>query len=84
MTADVTVTDPKQFAEYRRLSGAAFEAHGIKPLAAVGTTERLEGREPGLIGGLVPINRDGNISRQRDSFAKALSVVLETRSGPLR
>ena len=43
--ADVTVTDPKQFAEYHRLSGAAFEAHGIKPLAAVGTTERLEGRD---------------------------------------
>lgn len=49
LIADVTVTDPQQFAEYRKLSGEAFEAHGIKPLAAVGPTERLEGREPGLI-----------------------------------
>ena len=48
LIADVTVTDPQQFAEYRKLSGAAFAAHGIQPLAAIGATERLEGREPGL------------------------------------
>lgn len=47
--ADVQITDPKQFAEYRKLSGEAFEANGVKPLAAIGATERLEGREPGLI-----------------------------------
>jgi uncharacterized protein (DUF1330 family) len=49
IVADVKITDPEQFAEYRKLSIAAFEAHGVKPLAAAGTTERLEGREPGLI-----------------------------------
>lgn len=49
LIADVKITDPKQFAEYRKLSIVAFEAHGVKPLAAAGTTERLEGREPGLI-----------------------------------
>lgn len=49
IVVDVKVTDPKQFAEYRKLSNAAFEANGGKPLAAAGMTERLEGREPGLI-----------------------------------
>ncbi len=49
IVVDVEVTNPEQFAEYRKLSNAAFEANGVKPLAAAGTTERLEGREPGLI-----------------------------------
>ncbi len=47
--ADVEITDPDQYAKYRALSGAAFEAHGVKPLARGGATERLEGREPGRI-----------------------------------
>jgi uncharacterized protein (DUF1330 family) len=47
--ADVEVTDPGQYAEYRKASSAAFEVHGVKPLVRGGTTERLEGREPGRI-----------------------------------
>ena len=47
--ADVEITDPEQYATYRTLSSAAFEAHGVKPLARGGRTERLEGREPGRI-----------------------------------
>lgn len=47
--ADVDVTDPEQYAEYRKLSTAAFLAHGVKPLARGGATTRLEGREPGRI-----------------------------------
>lgn len=49
IVVDVKFTDPKKFAEYRKLSNAAFDANGVKPLAAAGKTERLEGREPGLI-----------------------------------
>lgn len=47
--ADVEITDPAQYDKYRALSSAAFEAHGVKPLARGGRTERLEGREPGRI-----------------------------------
>ncbi len=47
--ADVEVTDPEQYGEYRKLSSAAFEAHGVQPLARGGATERLEGRDPGRI-----------------------------------
>jgi uncharacterized protein (DUF1330 family) len=47
--ADVEITNPEQYAEYRKLSSAAFDAHGVKPLARGGTTVRLEGREPGRI-----------------------------------
>ena len=47
--ADVAITDPDQYATYRTLSSAAFEAHGVRPLARGGATERLEGREPGRI-----------------------------------
>ena len=47
--ADVEITNPEQYAEYRKLSSAAFEAHGVQPLARGGTTERLEGRAPGRI-----------------------------------
>ena len=47
--ADVRITDTKQYDEYRKLSTAAFEAHGVKPLARGGQTTRLEGREPGRI-----------------------------------
>lgn len=47
--ADVDVTNPEQYAEYRKLSSAAFEAHGVTPLARGGRTVTLEGREPGRI-----------------------------------
>ncbi len=47
--ADVQITDPEQYAKYRELSSAAFEAHGVEPLARGGATQRLEGREPGRI-----------------------------------
>ncbi len=47
--ADVEITDPDQYAKYRTLSSAAFDVHGVKPLARGGATERLEGREPGRI-----------------------------------
>ncbi len=47
--ADVNVTDPEQYAEYRKLSSAAFDAHGVKPLARGGRTVTLEGRDPGRI-----------------------------------
>ncbi len=47
--ADVEITNDEQYAEYRKWSSAAFEAHGVKPLARGGATERLEGREPGRI-----------------------------------
>jgi uncharacterized protein (DUF1330 family) len=49
IVADVDVTDPDQYANYRALSSAAFEAHGVKPLARGGSTVKLEGREPGRI-----------------------------------
>jgi uncharacterized protein (DUF1330 family) len=45
--ADVHVTDPEQYTEYRKFSSAAFEAHGVKPLVRGGAVTRLEGREPG-------------------------------------
>ena len=47
--ADVEITNPEQYAEYRKWSTAAFDAHGVQPLARGGRTERLEGREPGRI-----------------------------------
>ena len=47
--ADVEITNPEQYAEYRKLSSAAFEVHGVTPLARGGATETLEGREPGRI-----------------------------------
>ena len=49
IVADVEVTDAEQYATYRALSSAAFEAHGVTPLARGGRTERLEGRDPGRI-----------------------------------
>ena len=49
IVADVRITDPARYDRYRALSSAAFEAHGVKPLARGGRTETLEGREPGRI-----------------------------------
>ena len=47
--ADVEITNAEQYAEYRKWSSAAFEAHGVQPIVRGGQTERLEGREPGRI-----------------------------------
>lgn len=47
--ADVEITNPEQYAEYRKWSTAAFEAHGVAPIVRGGRTERLEGRDPGRI-----------------------------------
>ena len=47
--ADVEVTNPVQYDEYRKWSTAAIAAHGAEVLVRGGRTERLEGREPGRI-----------------------------------
>ena len=47
--ADVQITDPVQYEEYRKWSSAAIKAHGVEVIARGGKTERLEGREPGRI-----------------------------------
>ncbi|MEP6633933.1 MAG: DUF1330 domain-containing protein [Luteimonas sp.] len=49
IVVDVLFSNLEKFIEYRKLSDAAFRANGVKPLVAAGKTERLEGREPGLI-----------------------------------
>ena len=49
IVADVEITNPEQYANYRAWSTAAFEAHGVRPLVRGGATTRLEGREPGRI-----------------------------------
>ena len=41
--ANVTVTDPEQYAEYRKLSSIAVEAHGAEFCARGGAVEVLEG-----------------------------------------
>ncbi len=47
--ADVEITNPAQYEEYRTWSSAAISAHRVKILVRGGRTERLEGREPGRI-----------------------------------
>ena len=47
--ADVNVTDPVQYDEYRKWSSAAIKEHGAEAVVRGGKTERLEGREPGRI-----------------------------------
>ncbi|MGA2548829.1 MAG: DUF1330 domain-containing protein [Burkholderiaceae bacterium] len=47
--AQVEVTDPSQYEEYRKWSTAAMKAHGVEILARGGRTERLEGRDPGRV-----------------------------------
>ena len=44
--ADVSVTNPTQYEDYKVLSSQSFEAHGVRVLARGGSTETLEGREP--------------------------------------
>jgi uncharacterized protein (DUF1330 family) len=41
--ANVKVTDPQQYEEYRKLSTKAFQAHGVQPLVRGGAVEVLEG-----------------------------------------
>ncbi len=41
--ASVTVTNPTQYDEYRKLSTAAMQAHGAKPLIRGGEVRVLEG-----------------------------------------
>jgi len=45
--ADVTVTNPQQYEDYKRLSTLAMRAHDAKVLVRGGETRKLEGREPG-------------------------------------
>ena len=47
--ADVQITDPEQYAEYRKWSVEAGSVHGAEVLVRGGATERLEGRDPGRI-----------------------------------
>lgn len=41
--ANVRVTNPQQYEEYKRWSSAAMQAHGAEVLARGGATEVLEG-----------------------------------------
>jgi uncharacterized protein (DUF1330 family) len=41
--ANVKVTDPQQYEEYKKLSTKAFQAHGVQPLVRGGAVEVLEG-----------------------------------------
>ncbi len=45
--ADVHITNPEQYAEYRKWSSAAMQAHQANVLVRGGQTKHLEGREPG-------------------------------------
>ena len=47
--ADVQVTDPVQYEQYRKWSSAAAKEHNAEFIVRGGKTERLEGREPGRI-----------------------------------
>jgi len=41
--ANVKVTDPQQYEEYKKLSTKAFQAHGVQPLVRGGAVQVLEG-----------------------------------------
>jgi uncharacterized protein (DUF1330 family) len=45
--ADVQVTNPQQYEEYKKFSTAAMHAHHAGVRVRGGTTFELEGREPG-------------------------------------
>jgi uncharacterized protein (DUF1330 family) len=47
--ADVEITNPAQYEEYRKWSSAAIAAHGVKTLVRGGTIRLLEGRAPGRV-----------------------------------
>jgi uncharacterized protein (DUF1330 family) len=44
--ADVEVTNPVQYEEYRKFSSAAMQAHGVEVVVRGGRTVPLEGRPP--------------------------------------
>ena len=41
--ANVKVTDPQQYEDYKKLSTKAFQAHGVQPLVRGGAVEVIEG-----------------------------------------
>ncbi|MBF6615635.1 DUF1330 domain-containing protein [Pollutimonas thiosulfatoxidans] len=45
--ANVFVSNPEKYEEYRRFSTLAMRAHDVKVLVRGGKTEVLEGRDPG-------------------------------------
>ncbi len=45
--ANVFVSNPTKYEEYRRFSTLAMRAHDVKVLVRGGKTEILEGRDPG-------------------------------------
>lgn len=47
LIADVTVTKPSQYEDYKRLSTLAMRAYDAKILVRGGDSKHLEGREPG-------------------------------------
>ncbi len=49
IVADVQITDPVQYEEYKKLSTAAMRAHGAEVLVRGGRVEPLEGRAPGRV-----------------------------------
>ncbi|NYT62182.1 DUF1330 domain-containing protein [Alcaligenaceae bacterium] len=44
--ANVTVTDPEAYEEYRRFSTLAMRAHDVQVLVRGGKVQTLEGRDP--------------------------------------
>ncbi len=49
IVANVTVTDPEQYKAYQQFSSRAMQESGARVLVRGGTTEPLEGQEPGRI-----------------------------------
>lgn len=47
--ANVNVTDPAQYEEYRRFSSQAIAESGARPLVRGGDVQSLEGRDPGRV-----------------------------------
>ena len=47
LIADVSVTKPAQYEDYKRLSTLAMRAYDAKVLVRGGESRHLEGREPG-------------------------------------
>jgi uncharacterized protein (DUF1330 family) len=41
--SNVTITDPQQYEEYKKLSTKAFQAHGVTPMVRGGKVEVIEG-----------------------------------------
>ena len=49
LIADVSVTKPAQYEDYKRLSTLAMRAYDAKILVRGGESKVLEGREPGTV-----------------------------------